>query len=409
MPLARRTARAGRDRRGALHLRLGPRLPARLPADRSPRRRLRVGRRAGARLHGDRQRPGRAATSREQLGATLTTFRGPLGRDGLALGVLRLPRQAERLAWLAAAHPERCPARASSTASPCATPRTSPIGCAANGIDVDRRTSAPLDGDERERLEERLQANEIKVLVATTALGMGYDKPDLGFVVHFQMPGSPVGYYQQVGRAGRALDTQRRRAALRPWRTPTSGLWFIDTAFPRPDDVDAVLAAFDRAGGPLSLQTADRTGRHPARPARVGAQAARRRGRAPPRRRADVTSGRLQPWTYPTERVEGVTGARRNEQQLMFDYLDHRALPHAVPHRPARRPARSSRAACATTARASRRRSNFRPTCWSPPRSFLRNRPLVIAPKRQGVPVAIASRRGGCSPGGATPDGRARP
>ena len=63
-----------------------------------------------------------------------------------------------------------------------------------------------LDPDARLAAEDRLQNNEIKALVATTALGMGYDKPDLGFVVHFQSPGSPVAYYQQVGRAGRALD-----------------------------------------------------------------------------------------------------------------------------------------------------------------------------------------------------------
>ena len=60
--------------------------------------------------------------------------------------------------------------------------------------------------DERRALEERLLANDVKALVATVALGMGFDKPDLGFVVHFQRPGSPVAYYQQIGRAGRALD-----------------------------------------------------------------------------------------------------------------------------------------------------------------------------------------------------------
>ncbi|MBA1686867.1 recombinase RecQ, partial [Escherichia coli] len=59
----------------------------------------------------------------------------------------------------------------------------------------------------REYLEQALLANKIKVLVATTALGMGFDKPDLGFVIHYQMPGSIVGYYQQVGRAGRAIDS----------------------------------------------------------------------------------------------------------------------------------------------------------------------------------------------------------
>ena len=58
----------------------------------------------------------------------------------------------------------------------------------------------------REELEDRLRRNEVKALVATSALGMGYDKPDLAFCVHLGSPASPVAYYQQVGRAGRALD-----------------------------------------------------------------------------------------------------------------------------------------------------------------------------------------------------------
>ena len=54
-----------------------------------------------------------------------------------------------------------------------------------------------------------------RALVATTALGMGFDKPDLGFVIHYQTPGSVVAYYQQVGRAGRALDRAYGRRCAR--------------------------------------------------------------------------------------------------------------------------------------------------------------------------------------------------
>ena len=56
----------------------------------------------------------------------------------------------------------------------------------------------------RNVLKELIQ-NELDVLVATSALSMGFDKPDLGFVYHFQTPQSVVHYYQQVGRAGRAI------------------------------------------------------------------------------------------------------------------------------------------------------------------------------------------------------------
>ena len=66
---------------------------------------------------------------------------------------------------------------------------------------------AGLDGGEaRSAIEQEFLTNQVKIIVATIALGMGFDKPDIGFVIHFQCPGSVVAYYQQVGRAGRAID-----------------------------------------------------------------------------------------------------------------------------------------------------------------------------------------------------------
>jgi ATP-dependent DNA helicase RecQ len=58
----------------------------------------------------------------------------------------------------------------------------------------------------RQQIEDALRHNALKAVVATSALGMGYDKPDLAFCIHVGSPASPVAYYQQVGRAGRALD-----------------------------------------------------------------------------------------------------------------------------------------------------------------------------------------------------------
>ncbi len=81
----------------------------------------------------------------------------------------------------------------------------SPRSCERQGIDA-RPYNAELSTEEREALEDALVANELKALVATVALGMGFDKPDLGFVVHYQRPGSAIAYYQQVGRAGRAVE-----------------------------------------------------------------------------------------------------------------------------------------------------------------------------------------------------------
>jgi ATP-dependent DNA helicase RecQ len=101
-------------------------------------------------------------------------------------------------------------------------------------------------------LEQALLNNEVKALVATTALGMGYDKPDLAFVIHYQMPGSVVAYYQQVGRAGRALDAA--------YGVLLSGLeesdiadWFIRSAFPTREEVADVLDALERSEPGLSV------------------------------------------------------------------------------------------------------------------------------------------------------------
>ncbi|MEP4651350.1 MAG: DEAD/DEAH box helicase, partial [Ilumatobacter sp.] len=118
----------------------------------------------------------------EQLGAELTTFRGALGRSGLGLGVVNLPAQPERLVWLA----ERLESIPGSGIVYCLTIRDT-LAVAdwlqSRGIDVAAYSGA-TDADEREVLEKRLQSNDLKALVATSALGMGYDKPDLGFVIH---------------------------------------------------------------------------------------------------------------------------------------------------------------------------------------------------------------------------------
>ena len=83
--------------------------------------------------------------------------------------------------------------------------------------------------------------------MATSALGMGYDKPDLGFVVHYQAPGSVISYYQQVGRAGRAIS-RADVVLLRGAEDRRIQDFFIEQAFPRRELVDRVLEALDGAG-----------------------------------------------------------------------------------------------------------------------------------------------------------------
>jgi ATP-dependent DNA helicase RecQ len=251
-----------------------------------------------------------------QLGVTMNILRGPLTRDGLSLQAIDLPDAAERLCWLDRHLGE--------------LPGSGIIYCLT--VDDTRRVadwlslrghsvaaySGDLENDHRLEAEAALQANEIKALVATTALGMGYDKPDLGFVVHFQAPGSPIAYYQQVGRAGRALDSSVA-VLLRGVEDAQIQDWFIKQAFPDERHVAEVLAVFDDAGGPVTLAAVEQAVNMSHSTLDSVLKQLTVEG-ALSRLRSQTYERTPKPWTYPTERVEAVTAARRMEQQQMHDY-----------------------------------------------------------------------------------------
>ncbi len=251
-----------------------------------------------------------------QLGITMNVLRGPLTRDGLSLQVIDLPDAAERLCWL----DHRLGDLPGSGIIYCLTvddTRRVADWLSQRGHSV-MAYSGDLENEHRLEAEAALQANEIKALVATTALGMGYDKPDLGFVVHFQAPGSPVAYYQQVGRAGRALDSSVA-VLLRGTEDAQIQDWFIQQAFPDARHVDEVLAVFDDARGPVTLAgvEADVNMRHST--LELVLKQLTVEG-ALTRLRAQTYERTLKPWKYPTERVHAVTAARRVEQQQMREY-----------------------------------------------------------------------------------------
>ena len=187
---------------------------------------------------------------RKVLGPNLKVQRGPLARPSLALQTVRLPRQSQRLAWLAQTIPRLLGHGIIYTL----TVRDADMVAAwlrSGGIDVKAYTGH-MEAGEREELEEALLENRVKALVATVALGMGFDKPDLGFVIHYQTPGSVVAYYQQVGRAGRALE--KAYGVLLSGEEDTDiTSYFINTAFPTPEEVRQVIAALERAPDGLSL------------------------------------------------------------------------------------------------------------------------------------------------------------
>ena len=183
------------------------------------------------------------------LGPNLVVSRGDLNRPSLSLQTIRLPSQTERLAWLA----EQLPVLKGSGIIYTLTKRDAyqvADWLKSRGLLVEAYTGD--SGDRREALEQALLDNQVKALIATTALGMGYDKPDLAFVIHYQMPGSVVAYYQQVGRAGRALDSAYGILLSGEEEADITD-WFIRSAFPTRGEVDEVLQALEDAPFGLSI------------------------------------------------------------------------------------------------------------------------------------------------------------
>ena len=193
---------------------------------------------------------------RKVLGPDLKVYRGGLARPSLALQTIRLPSQAERLAWLADMLPQLLGHGIIYTL----TIRDAELVAAwlrSRYLDVWSYTSR-TPPEEREELETALLENRVKALVATPALGMGFDKPDLGFVIHYQTPGSVVFYYQQVGRAGRALEAAHGVLLSGAEETDITD-YFIDSAFPTRYQVDQVVAALEGSPKGLSLTSLRRS------------------------------------------------------------------------------------------------------------------------------------------------------
>jgi ATP-dependent DNA helicase RecQ len=179
----------------------------------------------------------------------LDVSRGDLSRPSLKLQTIRLPRQSERLAWLAANVPS-LPGSGIIYTLTVRDAKQVAEWLRSRGLNVEAYTSEA--GEQRVQLENALLENRVKALVATTALGMGFDKPDLGFVIHYQTPGSVVAYYQQVGRAGRAVEAAYG-VLLSGEEEEDINDYFIVNAFPSRAEVQAVLDALQATRGGLSI------------------------------------------------------------------------------------------------------------------------------------------------------------
>lgn len=164
------------------------------------------------------------------------TLRGSLARASLRLTVVPELSPLERYAWVAEALQSLPGSGIVYVLTVAEADRVAGF-LTEQGLDVAAYTGQT---ENRTELEDRLRDNRIKALVATSALGMGYDKPDLAFCIHLGSPASPVAYYQQVGRAGRALDDAI--AVLVPSKADER-IWdyFATAGIPDPDQVDRVL------------------------------------------------------------------------------------------------------------------------------------------------------------------------
>src|SRR4051794_30701038 len=268
----------------------------------------------------------------EQLGASagapLRSYRGPLARASLRLEALELPRPAERLAWLV----EHLPQLPGSGIVYTLTKRDAEQVAAFltdNGISAEPY-SGEQETEARIETEGRLLRNELKAVVATSALGMGYDKADLTFVVHYQAPGSVVSYYQQVGRAGRGIE-HADVVLLRGGEDRRIQDFFIEQAFPARERVDAVLAELDAAGDEgrttrelMSVVNLGMT-RIEAMLKILDVEGAVRRAGS---RWQSVPD---RDWTYDGERYAQVTELRRAEQRAMAAFgADGRCLMRAL-------------------------------------------------------------------------------
>jgi ATP-dependent DNA helicase RecQ len=260
--------------------------------------------------------------------AELRTYRGALGRSSLRFEVVDLPSQADRLAWLA----QRLPELPGSGIVYTLTKRDADLVATwltGQGIAAEAY-SGEVETERRVEVEDRLLRNELKAVVATSALGMGYDKPDLGFVVHYQAPGSVISYYQQVGRAGRGID-RAEVVLLRGAEDRRIQDFFIEQAFPRREVVDRVLEHLEAVGhdGAMTQELM----------AQVNLGRSRIEGLmkvldvegAVDRNGSRWIAQAGTSWTYDGERYARITELRRREQAAMAAFgTDGRCLMRAL-------------------------------------------------------------------------------
>ncbi|GAA4047283.1 RecQ family ATP-dependent DNA helicase [Arthrobacter methylotrophus] len=253
----------------------------------------------------------------EQLGSGVLTIRGTLGRESLRLGVLKLADSRDRLGWLLTHLADMPGSGIIYTLTVSAAEDTARLLSEA-GHQVLSYTGR-TDPADRERAEQLLKDNQVKALVATSALGMGFDKPDLGFVIHLGAPSSPVAYYQQVGRAGRGAANAD--VLLLPGSEDRE-IWqyFATASMPSEEKAAAVLNVLAGSGSALSTVALEARVDLRRTPLELLLKVLAVDGAVERVGGGWRSTGR--PWIYDAERYARIAEARVDEQDSMVIYQD---------------------------------------------------------------------------------------
>lgn len=256
----------------------------------------------------------------DQIGPGVTVSRGPLARASLRLQNIKMKSPTDRMAWLA----EHIPNISGSGIIYALTVRDARrIADWLQLQEINARSySGRRDTEERRELEQALLDNEVKALVATVALGMGFDKPDLGFVIHYQRPGSVVHYYQQVGRAGRDGNTAYG-ILLHGTEDDEIIDYFIRSSFPPERHVEDILGVLEEAEGGLKVRHIEKRVNLRKSEIRKVLKLLSVRDQSPVEKEGTRWYRTPVPYSYDREKVEAIKQLRREEQREMQEYMEH--------------------------------------------------------------------------------------